>query len=323
LPILRQWLQHCDSSHSCCRKSILTVTNDSNSAPARIIDVGTEDCNPRLLLTANIDPHTKNRWQDYAALSYCWGNAGDKLTTTMSTLEDFMKGIPLTRLPKTLQDAIELTRKLNLRWLWVDSLCILQDDPKDWSRESAKVCTIYENPYVTIVATATSNGNDGLKVVKSSSSPIYSIQSRFVHQTTAQTPHGITYLRRGADYERSHERSSLWQRGWVIQEMIISRRTIHFAHDQVNWSCRKSNASEDGFLSETFRPLQDRLKGSTHVATIQWWSWVERYSRGQLTRSSDKLSAFAGLNTFRPYPGTQAARRTMGGDAPYGPSLAL
>jgi hypothetical protein len=76
----------------------------------------------------------------YAALSYCWGKGSTLLKTTQSTLETFKDHIPWEKLPRTLQDAVVITRKIGLKFLWIDCLCIVQDSRSDWEIEATKIC---------------------------------------------------------------------------------------------------------------------------------------------------------------------------------------
>ncbi len=96
----------------------------------------------------------------YTALSHCWG-ALKPLTTTGSSLEQRKQGIEWSSLPKTFRDAIHVTHSLGIKYLWIDSLCIVQDDSVDWEVESAKMASIYSQSFITIAATAAVNGSEG------------------------------------------------------------------------------------------------------------------------------------------------------------------
>jgi hypothetical protein len=100
----------------------------------------------------------------YAALSYCWGSKRDaagQSTTTTTNFADWLTGIEFNSLSRVMQDAVIATRRLGIKYLWVDSVCILQDDGEDWARESAKMGHIYSNAFVTIGALASSSCHQG------------------------------------------------------------------------------------------------------------------------------------------------------------------
>ena len=137
--------------HVKCRPS------DQLVLPSRLINVGTNN-NSRVKLVDT----GYGELQPYVALSYCWAT-GQTLTTTRENLATHKDEIPFERLPRTIKDAITITRDLGIQFLWVDALCIVQDslDGEDWQRESAKMGSIYGNAYVTIAAEISENCTDG------------------------------------------------------------------------------------------------------------------------------------------------------------------
>lgn len=124
--------------------------------PSRVLDVGdSEDSNiVRLIVSTGLRG-------SYATLSYCWGGKHTG-TTTKATIAAHLKGINLKELPTTFQDAIRVTRRLRTRFLWIDALCIIQDDLNDWQQESAQMSTIFSHAYVTLAATSASDCQGGL-----------------------------------------------------------------------------------------------------------------------------------------------------------------
>jgi len=96
----------------------------------------------------------------YVALSHCWGGSSHCRTTKFS-LEQHKNALKITDLPNTVQDAAFVVRKLGLRYLWVDSLCIIQDDEDDWLREAGRMVAVYEGAYLTIAASVSSDGSGG------------------------------------------------------------------------------------------------------------------------------------------------------------------
>ncbi|KAM0083587.1 hypothetical protein ACKRZS_004172 [Fusarium odoratissimum] len=107
---------------------------------------------------ADVFPDDRGR---YIALSHCWGDAMP-LKTTKASFAEFCHSIHFAQFPKTFQEAIIVCRKLNIEYLWIDSLCIIQDDEHDWAVESPKMCDVYQNAYLAIAAAAAHNSSEGL-----------------------------------------------------------------------------------------------------------------------------------------------------------------
>ena len=148
LKTVQRWIKRCDDGHKCMRNVVLKM-------PRRVLDV--RDDHVRLLETTTEDEGAR-----YACLSHCWGARTDAmLRTTLSTLSSFTKTIPWADLPRTFQHAISVTRRLGVDFLWIDSLCIIQDDERDWQQQPVVMATIYQNAYITIAATASSNADGG------------------------------------------------------------------------------------------------------------------------------------------------------------------
>jgi hypothetical protein len=111
----------------------------------------------RVLKLKETKPQEKGK---YIALSYCWGTSLAYKTMTENRNEH-MKGIQFVHLPKTLQDSILITRYLNIRYIWIDCLCIIQNDSLDWQREAAGMAQIYSNSYLTIAAARATDSSQG------------------------------------------------------------------------------------------------------------------------------------------------------------------
>ncbi|KAL2671302.1 hypothetical protein Neosp_013882 [[Neocosmospora] mangrovei] len=146
--LLRQWLHVCDTEHGHKPEA---YTN-SPQMPTRLIHIG--DYNERLVV---IQESSSLR---YVALSHCWGNS-PKLCTLTSNFETFCKEIPHNLLPLNFQQAIRVARELHIPYLWIDSLCIIQDDLEDWEREAGRMGQVFSNAYCTIAATSAAASDEG------------------------------------------------------------------------------------------------------------------------------------------------------------------
>ncbi|KAK1756651.1 het domain-containing protein [Echria macrotheca] len=278
--------------------------------PSRVIDVGSGDGAIRLV-------ETHGARGLYLCLSHCWGKT-QIITTTQSTLDQRLAGIPLEALSNTFRDAIMFTRQLGVRYIWIDSLCIIQDSLQDWEIESAKMSEIYSNAHLTIAATHSHDGRGGL-----------------FHTTpdihlTGTTPDGEPYklyFRERIDHHLedvedpgdvghpTSEHYPLLTRAWVYQERMLSTRVLHFGYYELWYECRSLLECECGGIgvnssADSPAPITKRLHADALDSVIPGHDWqvVARYYIARLwrtmvstyvclgiTKMSDRLPAMAGL----------------------------
>lgn len=138
--VVRDWIHECSTEHEFC------PSQNVPEMPTRVLDLGDGSGSklPRLQTTLDLR-------RPYVALSYCWGGQ-QTFTTSLNTFQDRCQGIETTDLPQTIQDAITCTRNLGLRYLWIDSLCIIQDSDSDKGKEISRMADIYANAEITISA---------------------------------------------------------------------------------------------------------------------------------------------------------------------------
>jgi len=172
------------------------------------------------------------KFEDYVALSYVWGNANPPRLYRRD-VECLKRPGSLTSrkksMPQTLQDAMHLTCMIGLRYLWFDSLCLVQDDMEELQRNIKMMDYIFEGAYVTVVAAAGDGANHGLPGIGST--------PRRLPQLIASIKPGLAFLYlRPVD---THLTASLWAtRGWTLQEYYLSRRLLIFVNGQVYFKCR-------------------------------------------------------------------------------------
>jgi hypothetical protein len=166
---------------------------------------------------------------EYLALSHCWGK-GITLRTTTTTLDSFRISIAWESLPKTFQHAIQVTRELGFGFLWIDSLCIIQDDPEDWNVESAKMAGIYNIATLTIMAASASDSQGGCF-----QSPSPDVEAVHIPYTAGDgtTELSISLSQPPLGYRKAVSLGPLFQRAWVFQEQLLSKRKLIFAKDQL------------------------------------------------------------------------------------------
>lgn len=172
--------------------------------------------------------------REYVALSHCWGDLSveEKKAhcTTQDNIGQRLKGFNLSALPKTFQDAVEVTRELGILYLWIDSLCIIQygDSGKDWQSESARMESVFSQAYCIIAATSAVDSNAGF--LERDKIPEYvHVQDRLGKHFYMSTDID--------DFDNDVRKAQLNTRAWVLQEGILARRTIHFSANQVYWEC--------------------------------------------------------------------------------------
>jgi hypothetical protein len=147
-----KWTQQCNQEHADCKP----FCDRMPELPTRVLDLNTSSDNLDLRL---ID--SRNLTGRYMTLSHCWGLA-KPLSTTIHNIQARKENLSMDTLPPTFRDAVVLTRALNIRYLWIDSLCIIQDDIGDWELESSKMATVYSNSYLNIAATSAQDCQEGL-----------------------------------------------------------------------------------------------------------------------------------------------------------------
>lgn len=149
------WLDSCSRHHTSCGH--LDRSRNASQYPTRLLDVGSHASSSSNDIKL-VDTNTIALKGPYVTLSHCWGGASiTKLSK--ATKQQFLDKLPA--LPKTYQDAVIVARKLHVRYLWIDSLCIIQDDPEDWATESLLMDQVY-NALLNIAATAASDSRGGL-----------------------------------------------------------------------------------------------------------------------------------------------------------------
>ena len=206
--------------------------------PSRVIDVGEAERTDVLRL---IEPESV--LGAYSALTYRWGN-GKIVKTLLSTLKVHQSEIDWNSMNQTYRDAVIMTQKLGLRYLWIDSICIIQDDRDDWERESKKMAQIYRNAVVTLSAARSFSTDDSLFPPRRSwAEQLFPRDGSHDESFVLSTRHW-----RLAGFTDDVENGALSKRGWTMQERLLSRRLLHFGKDQLHWECQSTIWSESTYL---------------------------------------------------------------------------
>ena len=271
LDLAKKWLDGCLETHESCKST------EDCQLPTRLIDLGSTPI--RLVQSSNLT--TKPR---YATLSHCWGTH-DFYKLKQDNLKDFMSVIPEKKLTKTFQDAMFIARSLGIRYLWIDSLCIIQGCDMDWRTESALMSSVYGGSTITIAAAGATDGTKGCFL-----KPPSFISKVHLKLTTDEVWDFAPSM-----FYSSVVQSPLACRAWAVQERFISPRTLHFSKTGLFWECRHCDASEpfpEG--SPAFEHEHVFHRDRKPISEI-WDTIISLYTGSMLTFASDKMVAFSGL----------------------------
>ncbi|KIW13281.1 hypothetical protein PV08_08469 [Exophiala spinifera] len=223
------WLDNCQSVHGFCAESL------ESTLPRRVLEVDT------LVLH-----ETQGEKGKYIALSHCWGS-GDSLKTEKSSIGQRKQGIQWDELPQTFQDAITISKALGVQYLWIDSLCIVQDDQNDWEVESGKMDQIYKNSYITIAASVAKGDHEGfLRPRTHYLTSIARVElSNGVEESFKIRPLPAKHYRRDVGPRNRSWRHNmtvpgaqpqpLETRAWCFQERLVSSRLVSFCEAEMEW----------------------------------------------------------------------------------------
>ena len=291
------WLHDCLTNHEICRRA----SSSSRVLPTRLVDVGPEESvQPRLCSSKDLPVQTP-----YLTLSHCWGGLVF-LRLLNDNIALFKERIPVNELSKTFKDAMEFTKRLGLRYIWIDSLCIVQDSKEDWAFEAARMGDVYHNSCCNIAATAAPNGLAGCF----SSRSLIEVEPCRVETTWKGITPSLVYCHDLDILDHNLDASPLKKRAWVVQEMTLAPRILHFAQRQMFWECLERRACEsfpDKIPNNTASKQSLDPSASNHLfsplppdKTLHWLSsWqkqVQAYSETELTYpQKDKLVAISGL----------------------------
>ncbi|TGO29516.1 hypothetical protein BPAE_0014g00670 [Botrytis paeoniae] len=290
-----QWISNCTQNHEkCCIDKISWL-------PTRLVNVGLDGVVTRLVETKEI---SKDQNSQYFALSHRWGATPDH-SSRLSSINKlaWMESIPADQMPATFQDAIQFTRNMNIPYIWIDSLCIMQDSSEDWSTEAALMDKVYAQSLCNIAASYASSEESPNKRLFHTRTRDYidtlSVKQKFFMKKNHQ---GLYGLSPNSNYVVSRTDFALYKRAWVLQERLLSPRTIHFSK-QLMWECREKRASEAfpmgisliacNFFSRDL--LKDWRSGLQEQGYKFWYHILGEYVNCSLTYSSDRLVAIGAI----------------------------
>lgn len=311
---LRLWLDECAKEHAACPRL------SANTLPQRVLEIRDENTGIRL------HQSHQNETGSYAALSYCWGKNAQQLMTTRANIHEHMVTVPQERLRQTIQDAVKVCRVMGINYLWIDALCIIQDDDNDKLEQIANMGSIYKHSLVTLVAASAESVMDGFLAESKPRPNLWggsSLHNRPLAELSMHVDNGTsgTIFLRADDSDIIYSADEpVFRRGWTFQELLLSPRVITFDNSQITLKCRETAfrpvfdthlnfdygcfdlpASVFGLQTDLDlhpgrtqdeRPVQRRLHNDQEKV---WRSIIEEYSRRDLTYFGDRLPGLAGM----------------------------
>ncbi|KAF1984875.1 HET-domain-containing protein [Aulographum hederae CBS 113979] len=255
--------------------------------PSRLVDVGTNGLSPRIVETKS-SPFTD------CALSYCWG--GDQpYKLTKSNLSEHKLQVHIPPEAKTIHDALVTTWNLGLRYIWIDALCIIQDDDADMERELARMPGIYKGAHVTVVAGSAQAYTEGFLERRTK-------EARFTyfHFPYRCTGGELGSVYWGDDYDPYDSYEPLHDRAWALQESTLSPRLLEFSRKCMSWSCFRLLKTDGGRYGHLRGGISDLRRTpwppkNMEIALKHWRDIVQHQTGRSLTAPHDKLAAIAGI----------------------------
>ncbi|KAF4432647.1 hypothetical protein F53441_13817 [Fusarium austroafricanum] len=295
---------------------LVKIVSDTDGLPETIRVIETNEVNR---VSCNIE---------YATLSYCWGKK--PFARLLRSNIDLMKsGFPVQDLPATFRDAMTTTLRLGLKYIWIDALCIIQQDAQDWNLHSVTMSKVYSYSTITLAAAASPDSHGGLFRHRNPTA-INGVRLD-LKWTASEFKEGEYYLVPTDPWVNAVAKSPLLKRAWVFQERLLSRGTVYFAHDMLYWECGELYASElypeggpwdlryryrnydvsdrlppgvlpvddyrfkHAYTDILTRELADNTTMDEEMFLYVWLSVVAQYSAGKLTEERDKLIAIDGV----------------------------
>ncbi|KAF2103351.1 HET-domain-containing protein [Rhizodiscina lignyota] len=271
--MIRSRLEQCERHHELCQKAA------HGHLTTRVISVGCKDDFSDIHLY-----ESQAEQEQYIALSHCWGRP-QHLVTKHDSLAERKKSIAWVEMPRTFQDAVRITRKLGQKYLWIDSLCIIQDDKNDWERESAKMASIYQDAYLVIAATSGIDGDAGCFGDRLQAHVIPGTDETGKNfEILAREPRGhrifgwntALYMEFGGNDQRRHVADISWasHRHPLMTDRLRKRR---------------------GDAIFLFQRFSSNATGPLETLLTYWRYVVSEYSQRKLTYDNDVLPALSGL----------------------------
>jgi len=290
----------------CAREHAACKVPTTPFIPTRLIDVGDAlSPDPPRLISTHQKPWAtahctgsefrgqplRDPVTQYLAYSYCWGSLETPVTHFRTTKENVHQrrcGISLDALPQSFRDLSTAARELGLRFVWIDSLCIVQDDPEDLAREIGKMGEVYGQAYLTLAWASGASPCDSL-LMRNRYQPIFKVPfaTSMGRSVTGSYSLLSALPELGGDFATDVQRSKYNQRGWTFQERFLSRRVLYFCNTMLRYECQELECSEEFVATDKkswgarWCPIQDLQSSGSKSVYATWYTLIFAYSQRQ------------------------------------------
>lgn len=326
MDLARGWLKSCQNRHKECSEQGLLP----RGRPRRLLKLSKVN-DYAFVKLSEVSPDEDDL--EYLTLSHCWAKA-PLLTLRRENYDSFLESIPIADFPQTFRDAVDITLRLGYQALWIDALCIIQDDSKDWKAEALNMGYIYANSVCTIAALSSAGSSGGCYAHRNPLAylpcKIRTKNGTIIHLESARAGGLLAVV--NPDQNMGHfDAPPLHGRGLVVQERALSPRTLYYSNGGIYWECYNVSISEsdpvdctrgypaswkrklgvgwilrrpelnDGSDNESGGQQGDvltddlALRWRTRQWHSQWWHLVEIYTGCNLTKMSDRWPAISGI----------------------------
>ncbi|TVY68859.1 hypothetical protein LSUE1_G007031 [Lachnellula suecica] len=293
IDLVQSWIQDCDERHKECREAMKRHFSIGRAAgPSRIIDIGAIGNDDVRIVTS--DPGI-----EYVALSYCWGG-DESMKLLKSNLGSWEHNVPFCQLPRTIRDAINTTRRLGQQYLWIDRLCIVQDDVEEMNKELQVMAEIYRMAYITISASSAKSSADGFLQTREVASALTARTQIVLPYRCPDGTHGLVGMNGRGDFFRwsmGLDTKAVDARAWTFQEQHISTRFVGLCSNAVTWTCKMMKVihKHDETQWKTERMAESSFLDAEDDTLINWRTIIERYSGRKISSPGDKLIAVSSV----------------------------
>ena len=297
--LIASWYATCRQEHGDCN------VRKHSGGPTRLLYLGlqSQDVPDTVRLVESVDTSSP----EYIALSHCWGIGVEQpIKTVKNNIELRKTGIETASLSRTFRDAIAVSRRLGVQYLWIDALCIVQDDKQDMANEFPRMHIIYEGAALTISAMSARDGRRGCWIPRRRVFDVPLENGRSIrlafHRSLELAGQHASFLSSQSDIDLDTQ-YPLATRKWTLQERLLSRRVLHFTAQDLVWECRHTARCDCGTVDilypdhthrNTFEVLTDGDTDKFYII-FTWMELVLQFSFADLSKETDVFPALAGL----------------------------
>ena len=294
--MIKKWHYSCQQNHSSCLRPVFRPQRLLHAGEGGVGHLTLQSCHDCLVPTI----------LEYAALSYVWGGP-QRLLTTMDSLEARMTRIDFEDLPGTIRDAVLVCRAIGIQWLWVDVLCIIQDDRKDKLEQVKKMGEVFRSAALTIVPAFSQRSDEGF--LSDTFENVTLPFQRFYDTTSSGRQGSVCLIKKQLDTPRF----PIETRGWTLQERLLSTRLLYFHPGRIEWVCEESHLFAGSTSSYSVNLLDDSVTRSNrswdkwnlidrqdintdvNEQIRRWYYILNDFSQRTLSDPLDRLPAFPGV----------------------------